>query len=82
MPKRSSDNFNLSPEIPDDEVVEIITHDFPHWKLICARPGNDPIVVKQRELGRSMQGIYSLHVAIRYAGIVGKKVLIVPDSSN
>jgi hypothetical protein len=78
MPKRSSDNFRISPEITDDEVAVIIREDFPHWKLACERPGGEPVIMKLRELERSLQGIFFLHVAIRYAGIMGKTVVIEP----
>jgi hypothetical protein len=78
MPDKSSDNFRLSPETTDEEVIEIIVHDFPHWKFMCDHPGPEPVIIEQRELGRSLQGILYLHVAIRYAGIVGKTVMIRP----
>jgi hypothetical protein len=80
MPAKPSTNFRLSPETTDDEVVAIITHEFPHWKLACDRSGTEPVTIEQRELGRSLQGIFYLHVAVRYAGIVGKTVVILPCS--
>jgi hypothetical protein len=76
MPKGTLDENGLSPEITDDEVVAIITSDFPHWKRECARPGSEPAIIRQKELERSLQGIFFLHVAVRYAGIVGKTVMI------
>jgi hypothetical protein len=78
MPKRSSDNFKVSPEITDDEVVAMIANEFPHWKLVCDRLGAEPVIIEQRELGRMLQGIFCLHITIRYAGIVGMTVMIRP----
>jgi len=76
MPKLSSDNVSISHDLTDDEVVTIITNEFPYWKLICDRPGAEPAIIEHRDIEGSPLGMYCLHVAIRYAGIVGKNVLI------
>jgi hypothetical protein len=78
MLEKSSDNFRISPEITSEEVIAIIANDFPHWKLACDRAGEEPVIIERRELGRSLQDIFFLHVAVRYAGIVGKTVIIRP----
>ncbi|MGB6686393.1 MAG: hypothetical protein WBE76_00975 [Terracidiphilus sp.] len=80
MLEKPSDNFRISPEITSDEVIAIIANDFPHWKLACDRAGEEPVIIEQRELGRSLQAIFFLHIAFRYAGIVGKTVMIRPWS--
>jgi hypothetical protein len=78
MPKRSSDDGRISPETTDDEVVEIISHEFPHWKFACDPAGPNPVILKQGEFGRSLRDIFLMHIVIRYAGIMGKTVLIEP----
>jgi hypothetical protein len=78
MPKRTPDNSSISPEITDEEIVEIICVDFPHWKLACDPAAPNPVVIEQREFGRSLQEIFLLHAVIRYAGIMGKTVTINP----
>jgi hypothetical protein len=80
MLDKSSDNFRISPEITSQEVIAIMANDFPHWKLACDRAGEESVIIEQRELGRSLHAIFFLHVAVRYAGIVGKTVMIRPWS--
>jgi hypothetical protein len=72
------DNIRNSPEITDEEIIEIICSEFPHWKLACDPAAPNPIVIEQRDFGRSRQNIFLLHVVIRYASIMGKTVVINP----
>jgi hypothetical protein len=78
MPNSLPDNMRISPETTDEEIVEIICLEFPHWKLACDPAAPNPVVIEQRDFGRSLQDICLLHVVIRYAGIMGKVITINP----
>lgn len=78
MPKRCADFINNFPETTDDEVVEIVSQEFPHWKLACDPAAPNPVVIEQREFGKSLKDAFLLRVVIRYAGIMGKTVAINP----
>ena len=72
------DHMRISPETTNEEIVEIIYLEFPHWKFVCDPAAPNPVVIEQRDFGRSLQDIFLLHVVIRYAGIMGKTVTINP----
>jgi len=78
MPKRSTHNSLTSPDITDEEVVELVSEEFPYWKLVCDRPGAEPVIIDHGDFEGSLLGMYCMYVAIRYAGIAGKSVLIRP----
>ena len=78
MPRRTTRNIQLSPEATNDEVVVIISEELPHWKLACDNSGADTVLLEQRAFGKSLNEIFLMHFAIRYAGIVGKTVIIIP----
>jgi hypothetical protein len=69
---------SLQSEITDEEVVSIIGERLPRWKDACDRPGADIVIMQQEAFGRSQSEVLLLHCAIRYAGIVGKTVMIAP----
>ena len=82
IPKRSSEPTNLSPKTTDDEVAQIISEEFPHWKFACSPAAPNPVVLTERDFGRSLQGIFLMPIANRYAGIMGKTVVIAPCSER
>ena len=82
MPKRTSSHIRVSPEITDDEVIAIVAAELPHWKLACEHADADTVILAQQAFGRSLSEIFLMHVAIRYAGIIGKTVMIHPGFQN
>jgi hypothetical protein len=78
MSQRFSDFIKNLPETTDDEVVEIICQEFPHWKLACDPAAPNPVVIEQQDFGKSLKDAFLMRVVIRYAGIMGKTVTINP----
>jgi hypothetical protein len=79
MPKRSPDSNRFLSEITDEEVVAVIDEQLPHWKLACDRTEADAVMLHQQAFGRSFDEVALMYTAIRYAGIRGKTVMIVPS---
>jgi len=78
MLKRFSGDTANSPDMTDAQVVEIISQELPHWKLACDPGAPNPVILTQREFGRTLNDIFLMHAAILYAGIMGKTVTINP----
>ena len=80
MPHRST-NSNLSSEMTDAEIVRIIGAQLPQWKSACDNKGAEMVIIQQQAFKRSVDDSLLLVVAIRYAGLVGKTVMIAPYES-
>lgn len=78
MHTQSSDHTSTFPETSDERVVELITQEFPLWKIACDRVARKRVTLYQEAFGKSLNDSFVLHLAIRYAGIKGKTVVIKP----
>jgi len=78
MHTQSSDYTGIFPETSDEQVVELITQEFPLWKIACDRVAPKRVTLYQEAFGKSLNDSFVLHPAIRYAGIMGKTVVIKP----
>ena len=79
MPNQSSDNTSMFPETTDKKVIELIAQEFPLWKISCDRATPNRVTLYQDAFGKSLEASFVLHLAIRYAGIKGKTVVIKPQ---
>jgi hypothetical protein len=78
MNRKSSQTTSLSSTISDSEIISIVDKKLPHWKLACDNAGADTVILQQVAFGRSLDEMFLMHIAIRYAGIAGKTVMIAP----
>jgi hypothetical protein len=76
MYTQSSDHTSIFPEISDERVIELITQEFPLWKIACDRVERKRVTLYQEAFGKSLNDSFVLHLAIRYAGMMGKTVII------
>lgn len=70
------DNSRDVAEFTDTQVIEIIQRRLPHWQAACDHAGADAVILQQRAFGNTHEEILLMGLAIRYAGIVGKDVMI------
>jgi hypothetical protein len=69
-----------SPEITVEAIIQIVGERLPHWKVACDNALADTVILQQGAFGRTPDEIGLMHAAIRYAGIIGKTVMIAPYS--
>lgn len=80
MPHQSTHPNPLS-ELTDAEIVRVIDEQLPRWKSACDNKGAEIVIIQQQAFNRSVDDSFLLLVAIRYAGLVGKTVMIAPYES-
>jgi hypothetical protein len=71
----------LSSTMTDTEIIRIIGEQLPHWKRACDDKGAEMVIIQQQAFNRSVDDSFLLVVAIRYAGLAGKTVMIAPYES-
>jgi hypothetical protein len=76
MLERTPDDTENAPKVTDDEVIEIIRQRLPHWQAACDHAGADIVILQQQAFGKTHEEIFLMGLAIRYAGIAGKNVMI------
>lgn len=64
------------PEISSAEILRIVNEELPHWKAACGRADADVVILNQRAFGRSPHELFLLSIAIKYAEIIKKDVMI------
>jgi hypothetical protein len=69
-------NSKYAPEISDAQVIEIIGRQLPQWKAACDHAGADAVILQHQAFGKTHEEILLMGLAIRFAGIVGKDVMI------
>ena len=67
------------PEYSDNEVTEIIREKLPRWQAACSQIGADTVILQQMAFGTTQEELFLMALAIRYAGIVGKIVTVIPN---
>jgi len=65
-------------EHTNEEIAQIVSEHMPVWKLACYNSEADTVILQQTSFGRSRNEIIMMYAAIRYAGIEGKTVMVVP----
>jgi len=78
MPDRPTYKTRFSTDASDEEIARIVAEQLPNWKLACDNAEVDSIILRQTSFGRSQVEVALLHAAIRYAGIAGKTIMVVP----
>lgn len=78
MTKRNFHSQDVSAAISDEEVARIVTQRIPRWKAACDHTEADTVVLDQRAFGRSLDEMFLMACAIRYARITNKIVMIHP----
>ena len=48
----------------------------PRWKAVCDSPGANTVILDQLAFGKSENEMFLLGLAIKYAGIAGKDIMI------
>jgi hypothetical protein len=76
MIKLVAGNSKDASEITDAQVIEIIHRQLPRWQAACDHAEADTVILDQRAFGQTHEEILLLGLAIRYAGIAGKDVMI------
>jgi hypothetical protein len=69
----ASDN---EPDVSSAEIQRIVNEKMPRWKVACNRADADIVILNQSAFGSSRHELFLLSVAIKYAGIVKKNVMI------
>jgi hypothetical protein len=69
---------HLSSEMTDAEIVRLIDEQLPNWKSACDDKDAEMVIIQQQAFSRSADDSFLLVVAIRYAGLAGKTVMIAP----
>ncbi|HEV2618650.1 MAG TPA: hypothetical protein VGU23_01780 [Acidobacteriaceae bacterium] len=78
MPHQHREIALYPSEITNDEVARIVADQLHEWKMACDSSEGDIVIIEQEVFRRSMSDMHLLYTAIRYAGNVGKTVMIAP----
>jgi hypothetical protein len=69
-------NSKYAPEITDAQVIEIVQRRLPQWRAACDHAEADSVILQHHAFGKTHEEILLMGLAIRYAGIVRKDVMI------
>ena len=72
----SSIHFISTDSLSDQEITDLVVERIPHWKAACDNPEADSVVLHQLAFGTSPNELFLMSVAIKYAGIARKSVMI------
>jgi hypothetical protein len=78
MSSQSDGRITRLSEHTNEETAQIVREHLPNWKLACDKSDADAVILHQTSFGRSRNEIVLMNAAIRYAGIAGKTVTVVP----
>jgi hypothetical protein len=70
--------FNQAQSISDEEVLRLVSENIPRWRKACDDSDADTVVLQQRAFGSSPNELFLMGIAIRYAGMMHKTVMIAP----
>ena len=76
MTKSIAGKHKSADEISDADIIRIVTDRLPHWKVACDNGKADMVILQQRAFGRSDDELLLLALAIKYAGIAKRDVMI------
>jgi hypothetical protein len=60
----------------DEEIVSIIQKEMPGWITACSRADADHVISDQLAFGNSTEELLLMAIAIKYAKLQGKAVMI------
>lgn len=67
---------NHSQYLSDDEIIRLISEHLPGWKAACDNSEVDTVILQQKAFGSSRDELFLMSIAIKYAGIVNKTVMV------
>ena len=64
------------PVISDEAVIKIVGEELPRWKAACDNRAADLVILNQLAFGKSSRELFLLGVAVKYAAIANKDIMI------
>ncbi len=70
--------FEKSQPVTEEEIIKLGTENIPRWRAACDNSEADTLVLQQQAFGSSTEELFLIAIAIKYAGIAKKTVMIAP----